>query len=118
AGLAWIGPPAAAMRAMADKAQALRRMRAAGVPVLPGFDGAAQDAATLRAEASRLGYPLMVKAVAGGGGRGMRLVAGEDERCAAGWATPRSPSLERSTIAAPARSSSSSTRPATSTSSR
>ena len=77
AGLAWIGPPPAAMRAMADKAAARRRMQAAGVPILPGYDGAAQDAATLRAEAERIGYPVMVKAVAGGGGRGMRLVAGE-----------------------------------------
>ena len=77
AGLVWIGPPPAAMRAMADKAAARRRMDAAGVPVLPGYDGEAQDAATLRAEAARLGYPLMVKAVAGGGGRGMRLVADE-----------------------------------------
>ncbi len=77
AGLVWIGPPPAAMRAMADKASARRRMRDAGVPVLPGYDGTAQDAATLRAEAKRLGYPLMVKAVAGGGGRGMRLVASE-----------------------------------------
>jgi geranyl-CoA carboxylase alpha subunit len=77
AGLAWIGPPPAAMRAMADKAAARRRMQAAGVPILPGYDGAAQDGATLRAEARRIGYPLMVKAVAGGGGRGMRWVAGE-----------------------------------------
>ncbi|HEV7575867.1 MAG TPA: biotin carboxylase N-terminal domain-containing protein [Caldimonas sp.] len=83
AGLVWIGPPAAAMRAMADKASARRRMRDAGVPVLPGYDGAAQDAATLRAEARRLGYPLMVKAVAGGGGRGMRLVADDGELDAA-----------------------------------
>ncbi|MEO8312909.1 MAG: biotin carboxylase N-terminal domain-containing protein [Caldimonas sp.] len=77
AGLVWIGPPPGAMRAMADKAAARMRMREAGVPVLPGYDGAAQDVATLRAEAKRLGYPLMVKAVAGGGGRGMRLVASE-----------------------------------------
>ncbi len=55
----------------------------AGVPILPGYDGAAQDAATLRAEAKRIGYPLMVKAVAGGGGRGMRLVASEAELDAA-----------------------------------
>ena len=74
-GLVWIGPPPAAMRAMADKASARRRMRDAGVPVLPGYDGVAQDEATLRDEAQRLGYPIMVKAVAGGGGRGMRLVA-------------------------------------------
>jgi len=77
AGLAWIGPPPAAMRAMADKAAARRRMQAAGVPVLPGYDGTAQDAETFRAEAKRIGWPLMVKAVAGGGGRGMRLVTPE-----------------------------------------
>ena len=76
AGLAWVGPPPAAMRAMADKATARRRMSAAGVPVLPGYDGAAQDAATLGREAARIGYPLMVKARAGGGGRGMRVVDG------------------------------------------
>ncbi len=74
AGKVWIGPPAAAMRALGDKSAARQRMRDAGVPVLPGYDGAAQDAATLRREAARLGFPLMVKAVAGGGGRGMRLV--------------------------------------------
>ena len=75
AGKVWIGPPAAAMRALGDKSAARQRMRDAGVPVLPGYDGDGQDAATLRREAVRLGYPLMVKAVAGGGGRGMRLVA-------------------------------------------
>ena len=74
AGLAWIGPPPEAMRAMADKADARQRLAAAGVPVLPGYDGMAQDRATLRREAARLGWPLMVKAAAGGGGRGMRLV--------------------------------------------
>ncbi len=76
AGLTWVGPPPAAMRAMADKAAARQRMAAAGVPVLPGYDGAAQDAATLGREAARIGYPLMVKARAGGGGRGMRVVVG------------------------------------------
>jgi len=75
AGKVWIGPPAAAMRALGDKSAARQRMRDAGVPVLAGYDGAGQDAATLRREAGRLGFPLMVKAVAGGGGRGMRLVA-------------------------------------------
>ena len=83
AGLTWIGPPAAAMRAMADKAAARRLVHAAGVPVVAGYDGAAQDAATLRAEATRIGYPLMVKAVAGGGGRGMRLVASDADLDAA-----------------------------------
>ena len=73
-GRVWIGPPPPAMRAMADKSQARQRMAAGGVPVLPGYDGAAQDRETLRCEAARLGLPLMVKAAAGGGGRGMRLV--------------------------------------------
>ncbi len=75
AGLVWIGPDAAAIRAMGDKARAKRLMHSAGVPCLPGYDGERQDDATLRAQAARIGYPLMVKATAGGGGRGMRLVA-------------------------------------------
>ncbi|MEO8526859.1 MAG: biotin carboxylase N-terminal domain-containing protein [Caldimonas sp.] len=77
AGLVWIGPPAAAMRAMADKSEARQRMAAAGVPVLPGYDGTAQDRPTLQREAVRIGFPVMVKAAAGGGGRGMRLVTRE-----------------------------------------
>jgi len=75
AGLVWIGPPPAAMRAMADKAEARVRMAAAGVPVLPGYDGADQASTTLHEHARRIGFPLMVKAAAGGGGRGMRRVA-------------------------------------------
>ena len=78
AGLVWVGPPPAAMHTMADKARARQRMAAAGVPVLPGYNGEDQSPATLRAEAERIGYPLMVKATAGGGGRGMRLVLGTD----------------------------------------
>ena len=74
AGLVFIGPPAQAIRAMGDKAQAKRRMLDAGVPCAPGYLGDAQDLDTLRAEARRLGLPLLVKATAGGGGRGMRLV--------------------------------------------
>ena len=74
AGLVFIGPPAAAIRAMGGKAEAKRLMLAAGVPCAPGYLGEAQDDATLRAEGQRLGLPLLVKAVAGGGGRGMRLV--------------------------------------------
>ncbi|MEP6874182.1 MAG: biotin carboxylase N-terminal domain-containing protein [Burkholderiales bacterium] len=74
AGLVWIGPPPAAMTAMADKARAKQRMTAAGVPVLPGYDGEDQSHDTLRAAAQRVGVPLMIKATAGGGGRGMRLV--------------------------------------------
>jgi geranyl-CoA carboxylase alpha subunit len=83
AGLVFIGPPPAAMRAMGDKAQAKRRMLAAGVPCAPGYLGDAQDGATLTAEAGRLGFPLLVKAVAGGGGRGMRRVDAVPELAAA-----------------------------------
>ena len=74
AGLIWVGPPPQAMRAMGDKAAAKRLMVAAGVPCVPGYDGEAQDAATLREQAEAIGFPLMIKATAGGGGRGMRLV--------------------------------------------
>ncbi len=74
AGLVFIGPPAAAIRAMGDKALAKRRMIEAGVPCAPGYLGDDQSDRRLTAEAARLGLPLLVKAVAGGGGRGMRLV--------------------------------------------
>ena len=74
AGLVWVGPPPGAMLAMADKSRARQRMAAAGVPVLPGYDGDDQHLGTLRAAALRTGFPLMIKASAGGGGRGMRLV--------------------------------------------
>ena len=83
AGLVFIGPPPAAITAMGDKARAKRRMIEAGVPCAPGYLGAAQDHATLAAEALVLGFPLRVKAVAGGGGRGMRLVHAADELPAA-----------------------------------
>ena len=77
AGLVWVGPPPTAMRAMADKSRARQRLAAAAVPVLPGYDGDDQSPAALRAAALRVGLPLMVKAAAGGGGRGMRLVRDE-----------------------------------------
>lgn len=73
AGLTWIGPPPEAMALMADKGAAKRAMQAAGVPCLPGHDGDDSDAALIAA-AEAVGFPLMVKAAAGGGGRGMRLV--------------------------------------------
>jgi len=73
AGLVFIGPPAAAIAAMGDKAGAKRRMIAAGVPTVPGYLGEDQSDECLTAEAEALGFPLLVKAVAGGGGRGMRL---------------------------------------------
>ena len=74
AGLTFVGPPAAAIATMGDKARARERVAAAGVPIVPGFDGDAQDEASLVAAANRIGYPVMVKAAAGGGGRGMRCV--------------------------------------------
>ena len=74
AGITFIGPPAAAIEAMGNKAEAKRRMRQAGVPCVPGYDGADQSDAALARAADEIGYPIMVKAAAGGGGRGMRLV--------------------------------------------
>jgi geranyl-CoA carboxylase alpha subunit len=74
AGLVFIGPPPAAIRAMGDKAAAKRRMIEAGVPCAPGYLGDDQSDAALLTEGARLGVPMLVKAVAGGGGRGMRLV--------------------------------------------
>ena len=83
AGVLFIGPPPSAIEAMGDKALAKERMIAAGVPCAPGYLGADQADATLVAEAKKLGYPLLVKAVAGGGGRGMRLVRHDSELQAA-----------------------------------
>jgi geranyl-CoA carboxylase alpha subunit len=83
AGVVFIGPPASAITAMGDKALAKQRMIEAGVPCAPGYLGADQADATLVAEAKKLGYPLLVKAVAGGGGRGMRLVRHDSELQAA-----------------------------------
>ncbi len=74
AGLAWVGPPAAAMRAMGTKAEAKTLMAAAGVPVAPGYHGDNQLPALLRTEADAIGYPVLIKPVAGGGGKGMRVV--------------------------------------------
>ncbi|PRY26483.1 3-methylcrotonyl-CoA carboxylase alpha subunit [Aliiruegeria haliotis] len=79
AGLIFVGPPASAIRQMGLKDAAKDLMSKAGVPVVPGYHGADQDADRLAEEAARIGYPVLVKAVAGGGGKGMRLVerAGE-----------------------------------------
>ncbi len=73
-GVAFIGPSPEAIERMGDKAQARETMKAAGVPVIPGSDGVAADLETAYQEAERIGYPVMVKASAGGGGRGIRLV--------------------------------------------
>jgi acetyl/propionyl-CoA carboxylase alpha subunit len=74
AGLIWIGPPPAAIRAMGLKDAAKALMIQAGVPVTPGYLGEDQDARRLQAEADQIGYPVLIKAVAGGGGKGMRRV--------------------------------------------
>ena len=83
AGLTWVGPPPAAIRALGSKSAAKAVALQQGVPVLPGYFGVDQSEATFVAEAQRIGYPVMVKAVAGGGGRGMRLVHSADQLPAA-----------------------------------
>ncbi len=75
AGLVFIGPPGDVHRKMGDKKGARRVMAAAGVPVVPGYDGDDQQDATLLAEAARIGWPVMIKPSRGGGGKGMRVVA-------------------------------------------
>ncbi len=79
AGLTFIGPPPQAIAAMGSKAEAKRLMSAAGVPVVPGYHGDDQDAAHLAREADAIGYPVLIKAVAGGGGKGMRVVAARED---------------------------------------
>ena len=74
AGLVFVGPPPDVIELMGDKAAAKQRMRAAGVPLVPGYDGDDQTDTRLRLEAERIGPPLMIKAALGGGGKGMRLV--------------------------------------------
>ncbi len=79
AGLVFIGPRAASMRKMGSKAGAKDLMQAAGVPVVPGYTGEDQSPAVLAREAARIGFPLMIKAAHGGGGKGMRIVRSQDE---------------------------------------
>jgi 3-methylcrotonyl-CoA carboxylase alpha subunit len=74
AGLIFIGPPASAMRAMGSKSAAKALMGKANVPLVPGYHGDAQDADFLQGEADKIGYPVLLKASAGGGGKGMRIV--------------------------------------------
>ena len=83
AGVVFIGPPPAAIRAMGDKAQAKTLMEKAGVPVVPGYHGSEQDPALLSKKALALGYPVLIKPLAGGGGKGMKIVAREAEFAAA-----------------------------------
>jgi len=83
AGLVFVGAPAAAIRAMGLKDRAKALMEKAGVPVVPGYHGTDQSDATLKAEADKIGYPALIKAAAGGGGKGMRLVERADDFIAA-----------------------------------
>ncbi|MBA2777764.1 acetyl/propionyl/methylcrotonyl-CoA carboxylase subunit alpha [Billgrantia kenyensis] len=74
AGITFVGPPASAIAAMGDKSAAKARMANAGVPLVPGYHGGDQDDALLKSEADKIGYPVLLKASAGGGGKGMRVV--------------------------------------------
>ena len=79
AGLVFVGPTAGMMRAMGSKSGSKMLMEKAGVPLVPGYHGEAQDEATLAKAADSIGFPVLVKASAGGGGRGMRIVRNEEE---------------------------------------
>jgi len=83
AGLVFIGPGPEAMELVGDKVRARRTMEEAAVPIIPGMAGVPSDPAEYAAEAERLGYPVMIKASAGGGGKGMRIVDGPDQLAAA-----------------------------------
>jgi 3-methylcrotonyl-CoA carboxylase alpha subunit len=83
AGLVFIGPPPSAIKAMGLKAESKQLMGQAGVPLVPGYHGADQDPALLQREADAIGYPVLIKASAGGGGKGMRAVAKSEEFAAA-----------------------------------
>ena len=83
AGIAFIGPPPGAIQAMGLKAESKRLMEAAKVPLVPGYHGADQDAKLLEREAARIGYPVLIKASAGGGGKGMRVVEKAEDFLAA-----------------------------------
>ncbi|KQM80442.1 acetyl/propionyl/methylcrotonyl-CoA carboxylase subunit alpha [Xylophilus sp. Leaf220] len=83
AGLVFIGPPPSAIRAMGLKAESKQLMEKAGVPLVPGYHGADQDPALLQREADRIGYPVLIKASAGGGGKGMRAVERSEDFAAA-----------------------------------
>ncbi len=83
AGLTFIGPPASAIRAMGSKSAAKTLMDQAGVPLVPGYHGDNQDPALLHREADRIGYPVLLKASAGGGGKGMRVVDRSEDFLAA-----------------------------------
>ncbi len=72
--MVFVGPPESSILRMGSKSEARRLMAAAGVPVLPGYDGEEQAPAQLLSQAERMGFPLLIKPTAGGGGKGMRIV--------------------------------------------
>src|SRR3984885_11155974 len=86
--ITFIGPSPKMLRMMGEKEQARREMAAAGIPVVPGSDGIVGDAETAQSEAKRIGFPLIIKASAGGGGRGMRVVRNIEELIPS-WETAR-----------------------------
>jgi acetyl-CoA carboxylase biotin carboxylase subunit len=79
ADLVFVGPPAHSIRMMGEKTEARRRIQSAGVPIVPGSLQPARDAADAKREAQRIGYPVFLKAAAGGGGKGMRLVSRDED---------------------------------------
>jgi acetyl-CoA carboxylase biotin carboxylase subunit len=79
AGIIWIGPPPSAIKKMGDKVEARKLMAAAGVPVVPGSPGTLETEAEVRAIAEEMGFPIMIKAAAGGGGKGLRLVESDKD---------------------------------------
>ncbi|MFF7709082.1 biotin carboxylase N-terminal domain-containing protein [Pseudomonas sp. NPDC007930] len=89
AGLVFIGPPASAISAMGSKAAAKALMEAAGVPLVPGYHGEDQSLAALRGAARQIGYPVLLKASAGGGGKGMKVVEHEEDLAASLGAAQR-----------------------------
>ena len=100
AGLVFIGPPPSAIKAMGLKAESKQLMDKAGVPLVPGYHGADQDPALLQREADRIGYPVLIKASAGGGGKGMRVVDARPRTSTLRW--PRA-SARRATASATTR---------------
>lgn len=78
-GIAFVGPPSSAIRSMGSKAESKKIMVAARVPVVPGYHGESKDPQVLLAESKKIGFPVMLKASLGGGGKGMRIVRNEGE---------------------------------------
>ena len=99
AGLVFIGPPGSSMRAMGSKSAAKQLMEGANVPLVPGYHGENQDPEFLREQADRIGYPVLLKASAGGGGKGMRVVERSEDFVAARVFRPSFSSSTRSSSA-------------------